>query len=223
MANKIIFLPKWYDELINDKYEPFTAEEISYILYGCMQYCWFGEKIDFGEVFGRSDLNRIMGGYYRQIDDVSSYQENLGKNNIAQGNQSYDNDAIKELAAAGYTQKEICEELGYDVSKSRSLSSNKGYREGRQIFLELPKKQQQSSASRMKKLEKSEIRKTDKTDKFLTKTESELIKNESEIVRNDGGNEVRTDKKLTTSESELSKNCQKTDETDKKKLETFNF
>ena len=40
------------------------------------------------------------------------------------------------MAAQGFTQVSICQQLGYDVSKSKSLSSNPGYKAGRELWKE---------------------------------------------------------------------------------------
>lgn len=130
--DKMIFMRDWYESIMNDEYIETTEQEMSYILYAAMQYCFTGEKINLGEVFGNEfrGLNRSMPNIYSQIDKIMSYNEKQGKKN-----QKYDNDAIEALAAQGYSQKEICRELGYDESKSRSLSSNAGYKRGREKFL----------------------------------------------------------------------------------------
>ena len=175
--DQIIFLQEWFNELANDEFTPASPEELAYILYAATRYSWFREKTNFEEVFDRADLNKIMTTYYAQIDRITGYRENSGKNN-----QKYDNEAVKALAAKGLSQKAICMELGYDVSKARSLSSNSGYREGREIFknskdlsvsnktdeTDIPDKNQKLSVSN----------KTDKTDE--SQKLSETDKNQSE-------------------------------------------
>ena len=175
--DQIIFLQEWFNELANDEFTPASPEELAYILYAATRYSWFREKTNFEEVFDRADLNKIMTTYYAQIDRITGYRENSGKNN-----KKYDNEAVKALAAKGLSQKAICMELGYDVSKARSLSSNSGYREGREIFknskdlsvsnktdeTDIPDKNQKLSVSN----------KTDKTDE--SQKLSETDKNQSE-------------------------------------------
>lgn len=130
--DKMIFMKDWYESIISDEYVETTEQEMSYILYAAMQYCFTGEKINLGDVFGSEfrGLNRSMPNIYSQIDKIMTYNEKQGKRN-----QKYDNDAVEALAAQGYSQKEICRELGYDESKSNSLSSNAGYKRGRERFL----------------------------------------------------------------------------------------
>ena len=128
MADKMIFQKKWYESLMEDEYSDITEQEMAYILYAAMIYSFEGGRTDLSATFGPEfkSLNRVMPNIYSQIDSIENY------NNKFQGkNQKYDNDAIRALAAEGYTQKEICLKLGYDPAKSRSLSSNKGYIEGR--------------------------------------------------------------------------------------------
>lgn len=133
MASNIVFLEQWKDELLNDEFAPMNEEEVAYMMYAAAIYCWTGEKTDFKEVFDRGDLNRVMAPYYAQIDNITNYKENLKR--TVEGKQSFDNEAIKELAIQGISQKEICRRLGYDEARSRSLSSNRGYKEGRAIFM----------------------------------------------------------------------------------------
>ena len=96
--DKMIFMRDWYESIINDEYIETTEQEMSYILYAAMQYCFTGEKINLGEVFGNEfrGLNRSMPNIYSQIDKIMSYNEKQGKKN-----QKYDNDAIEALAAQG--------------------------------------------------------------------------------------------------------------------------
>ena len=177
MASNIVFLEQWKDDLLNDEFAPLSEEEIAYLIYAAATYCWSGEKTDFNEVFNRPDLNRVMAPYYTQIDNIVNYKDNMKK--VTEGKQTFDNDAIKELAAQGVSQKEICRRLGYDEARSRSLSSNRGYREGRAIFMSTPKMLSQnqseksesvSSESESQSVEseskkKSELTNPDKTDK----------------------------------------------------------
>ena len=182
--DQIIFLQEWFNELANDEFTPASPEELAYILYAATRYSWFREKTNFEEVFDRADLNKIMTTYYAQIDRITGYRENSGKNN-----QKYDNEAVKALAAKGLSQKAICMELGYDVSKARSLSSNSGYREGRALYKngqnlsennktesELTKNDKTDVPDKNQKL--SVLNKTDKTDE--NQKLSETDKNQSE-------------------------------------------
>lgn len=130
--DKMIFMKDWYESIMSDEYIETTEQEMSYILYAAMQYWFTGEKINLGTVFGNEfkGLNRSMPTIYSQIDKMAEYIDKQGKKN-----QKYDNDAVEELAAQGMSQKEICRALGYDESKSNSLSSNAGYKRGRDRFL----------------------------------------------------------------------------------------
>jgi hypothetical protein len=144
MADKMIFQKSWYDAIMADEYLETTEQEMAYILYAAMIYSFDGTRINLGEVFGAEfkGLNRSMPNIYQQIDGIKNWGE---KNQ--QKNQKYDNEAIKELAAMGYTQKQICIELGYDVAKAKSLSSNPGYKEGRAIWLAKLAKEKESSVT----------------------------------------------------------------------------
>lgn len=194
-TDNIIFLKEWYEELINDEFAPLTAEEFSYILYAATMYSWNGEKTNFEETFGRKDLNRMMAPYYAQIDKIVNYRDKSKV--VKEGNQSYDDEAIKALAAQGVTQRKICQTLGYDETKSRSLSSNRGYKEGRKLYLE-----------NMELNGRQEVRKTDKN-----------VRNPSEIRQfSQSVPSVLSDQSVSQISQELSevvssdKNCQKTDE-----------
>lgn len=131
MGSKLTFMKNWYDAIIEDEYVETSPQEMAYILYAAANYAFFGERIDIGKIFGENfkGLNRSMPTIYSQIDNIKEFGErNQGKN------QKYDNDKVRELAAMGLTQKDICKELGYDVDKSKSLSSNKGYKEGVALY-----------------------------------------------------------------------------------------
>ena len=130
--DKVVFQKDWYDAIMEDTFNDTTPQEMSYIMYAAAMYSFNGEKIDIGKVFGNEfrGLNRSMPNIYSQIDNIVSY----GNDKIAR-NQKYDNDKIQALAAMGVTQKEICRQLGYDVSKSKALSSNPGYKSGRAQYL----------------------------------------------------------------------------------------
>lgn len=174
MASNIVFLEQWKDELMNDEFAPLTEQEVAYLVYAAAIYCWRGEKTDFEAVFNRPDLNRVMASYYFQIDNIVNYKDNMKK--VTEGKQTFDNEAIKELAAQGISQKEICRRLGYDEARSRSLSSNRGYREGRAIFMAIPKSlcqnklemtqnESESVISESESKNESELTIPDKTDK----------------------------------------------------------
>lgn len=131
MRTKLTFMKQWYDALAEDQNLDLTEQDLAYILYAAARYAFADEKINIGEVFGKEfkGLNIAMPNIYSQMDNIKEFGErNKGVN------QRYDNEKVKELAALGYTQKEVCLELGYDVDKSKSLSSNKGWKEGRALF-----------------------------------------------------------------------------------------
>lgn len=135
--DKVVFQKAWYDAIMEDSFNEFSSQEIAYILYAAAMYSFFGKKVNLGEEFGEEfkHLNIAMPNIYSQIDNIVDY-------GVAQGqrNQKYNNEAIRELASQGLTQKEICLKLGYDVSKSKALSSNVGYKEGRAIYLKKERK-----------------------------------------------------------------------------------
>ena len=174
MANNIVFLEQWKNELMNDEFAPLTEEEIAYMVYAAAIYCWTGEKTDFQVAFNRPDLTRVMAPYYAQIDNICNYKDNMKK--VVDGKQNFDNDAIKELAAQGISQKEICRRLGYDEARSRSLSSNRGYREGRALFLAGVELESQSESKKKSELTQNELE--------IVSSESES-KNESELTDSD--------------------------------------
>ena len=184
MANNIVFLEKWYEDLINDEFSPLSAEEVAYVLYAAAMYEWTGEKTNFAEVFNRGDLNRVMAVYYPQIDSIKNYKTNM-KVNPVEGKQAYDNEAIKQLAAQGISQKEICRQLGYDESRSRSLSTNRGYREGRELYLKKGSMESESQ-SESKKVRNSDkltqkVSQSDSESKNLSESESKkILQTESE-------------------------------------------
>ena len=134
MRDSMIFQKAWFESIADDELLETSPQEMAYILYAAARYCYYDEKINMGEVFGNEfkSLNRDMPNIYTQIDKIANYGSTFG--NGKSGNQKYDSEKIEELARQGMTQKEICEELGYDVSKSRSLSSNAGYKRGRAAF-----------------------------------------------------------------------------------------
>lgn len=181
LCDDIIWLDEWEKSLREDEFAPASNEDIAFMLYAASVYCKTGNKTNFAEVFNRPDLNRAMAPYYLQIDKIIHFRANNGKNNKKEGNQSYDAEKIKVLAMKGYTQKEICRVLGYDESKSRSLSTNTGYRTGKDEFDKLSKEQKDILKSQ-KKLEIENLTKSDsemmleKSDNF----ESENVRNESE-------------------------------------------
>lgn len=131
-ADRIVFSKEWFKELQQgDDFVETTPQEIAYILYAAAIYSFTGEKTNLAETFGPEykELNRTMSGYYGQIRRIIDSGDNQ-KNK----NQKYNDDAITELVLKGYTQVQICQELGYDISKSKSLSSNPGYKKGRELL-----------------------------------------------------------------------------------------
>lgn len=148
MGSKLTFMKNWYDAIIEDKYVETSPQEMAYILYAAANYAFFGERIDMGEVFGEEfkGLNRSMPNIYSQMDNIKEFGERNKR-----VNQRYDNEKVKELAALGYTQKEVCLELGYDVDKSKSLSSNKGWKEGKAIFEQGGPRIEDSSITKLSK------------------------------------------------------------------------
>ena len=132
MASNIVFLEQWKDELMNDEFCPLSDEEMAYVLYAAAMYSWTGQKTNFKDTFNRADLNRVMAPYYAQIDNILKYREGMRQN--IKSRQTLDKEAIKDLASRGFTQKQICAELGYDEDKYKSISSNPGWKEGRRLF-----------------------------------------------------------------------------------------
>ena len=178
ISDNIIWLDKWEKTLREDEFAPASNEDIAFMLYAAKVYCMTGNKTNFKEVFNRPDLNKAMAPYYPQIDSIVNYRVDQGKNNKKQGNQSYDNERVKNLAMRGYTQKQICITLGYDESKSRSLSSNAGYRAGKAEFDQLSAAQKSALKSQAT-LEVEKLTKTDSENVELTETDSEMSLNQS--------------------------------------------
>ena len=148
-TDRMIFKKDWYEGIVNNQYVKTSDEEMAYILYAAMRYCFYDETTDLGEKFGKefSGLNRDMSNIYTQIDKIKNWGEEM-----SQKNQKYDDPRIKELAAKGYTQKQICIELGYDPAKSKSLSSVELYKEGRAIYLASKKTESDSSVKNCQNL-----------------------------------------------------------------------
>ena len=139
--SKIVILEDWIENIKNDKNLAggINEEAIAYILYGLYKYNTTGEQVDLGEVFGGAAgiLNFVLSGLYPQVDKIK------GVNRGVKGSK-YDNEAIEELAAAGMGPRAICDELGIDPVKAKSLGSNKGYKAGRARYLEKGKEPPQT-------------------------------------------------------------------------------
>ena len=129
--SKILIMDEWIKALQEDKNlgGSLNAEGIACILYGLYEYNVSGERPDLGAIFGGNYgiLNFAMPGLYTQIDKMKGI-------NRGQKTSKYDNEAIQELASLGFGPKDICERLGIDPSKAKSLASNKGYKAGRAIY-----------------------------------------------------------------------------------------
>lgn len=179
LSEDIVFLDEWENDLMNDEFAPASVEDVAFMLYAAKKYCRTGEKTNFAEVFNKPELNAQMKSYYPQIDKIINYRKGNGENNKKNGNQSYDNEAVKALVLKGFTQKEICRALGYDESKSRSLSTNKGYREGSALFAKLSKEEK----DKIKSQKVSEIEKLIKNDSEITSVQS--VSSESENIKNE--------------------------------------
>lgn len=130
--SKIVILEDWIEDIKNDKNLAggINEQAIAYILYALYQYNVTGEQVDLGAIFGGAAgiLNFVVSGLYSQVDKIK------GVHKGSKGSK-YDNEAIEELAASGMGPKAICEELGLDPAKAKSLSSNKGYKAGRDRYL----------------------------------------------------------------------------------------
>lgn len=131
MADKMTFMGKWLDDIVNDpNLIGLDNQQLAYITYATVQYGLTGNKINMGEVFGKefSALNFAMPNIYGQVDNIQSYPEKMG------AMIRYDSDAICKLRLKGMTSKEICIELGYPLEKARSITSNKGWIEAGKIL-----------------------------------------------------------------------------------------
>lgn len=130
MANGF-FSEEWYKELTDkNNFLNLTEEEVCLVIAAVCIYGIAGMRLDLSNFNAGSDkLNGIANGYYGQVDRILNRK-------VSGKNKKYDDEAIEKLAREGKSQTEICKALGYDVSKSKSLSSNKGYKKGRRDFLE---------------------------------------------------------------------------------------
>ena len=131
MANISDIVKEWIKEVEDDEFCNTTNVEIGCICYAIFRYIWNDEKTNMTEFFGEeyTHLNRNMSNIYKQIDRIKGF-----KNNETNTNVKYDAEKIKELRLQGLNTKEICEKLGYPVEKSRSLTSNKGWKEAGEIL-----------------------------------------------------------------------------------------
>ena len=133
MAEKMIFQKDWYEAIQNDPYVETNEQEMAYILYAAMIYCFERKCIDIGEVFGKEfkGLNRSMPNIYSQIDRIKIWSDNMNE-----GKRKYDAERLKELRLEGKTAREICMIEGYDIDKANNLTSNKGWIEAGKILKE---------------------------------------------------------------------------------------
>lgn len=129
MAEKMTVMAKWFADVREDPYLELTEQDMAYIMYATIQYGLTGEKTNFGEIFGDGyrALSMAMPNIYGQIDNIQHYNEGVGT-------VKYDKDAIKELSSQGMTAKQVCEALGYPLDKAKSITSNKGWIEGRKMW-----------------------------------------------------------------------------------------
>ena len=123
---KMIFLEQWFDSLMGNELAGIGEKEMGAILYATAAYCFRGEKIDIGAVFGEEygALNGVMGSLYPQIDNIAGYVPG----GTVGGHIKYGEDEVYNLLKQGKSVKEVAECLGMDPAKSRSLYSNPGYK-----------------------------------------------------------------------------------------------
>jgi len=127
---KMIFLEQWFDSLMGDELAGIGEKEMGAILYAAAAYCFKGEKIDIGVVFGEEygNLNGVMSGLYPQIDNIVGYVAG----GAVGGRVKYGADEVYDLLKQGKSVKEVAEVLGMEPAKSRSLYSNPGYKKFKQ-------------------------------------------------------------------------------------------
>ena len=173
MANIIESVKTWIEEIENDQYLNMSKVEISYITYATCRYIWYNEKTNMSEFFGEEykNLNLAMSNIYSQVDKIKNYRKDDVENNI-----KYDSEKIKELRLKGYTAKEICVELGYPESKSKSLTSNKGWKEAN---IELKQKSQTENTDSVQKIQND----TEKTEQKLQTENTENIQKSTDSVQ----------------------------------------
>lgn len=130
--NKVTIMEDWIKSLENDPIIGSSINEtaVSMILYGLYQYGTTGEKVDLGAVFGQqfAVYNYALLGLYPQVDKMQKFSRGVHKGG------KYDDEAIRELASKGLGPKAICIKLGYDPVAAKSISSNKGYKDGREEY-----------------------------------------------------------------------------------------
>lgn len=127
--SKLLMLKDWF-ESISKTLGPHDA---AYVSYAIDYYSCYDEKLDIGKIFGEDVAKRIdpvLAAYYTQIDRINNkFVAGAGRK------EKYDSDKLRELASQGKTAKQICEELG--IEYSRSIYSNKGYKEGHEKWQKL--------------------------------------------------------------------------------------
>lgn len=128
--SKMTFMGKWLTSLETDSYIDLSEEEIAFIVLATVRYGLRDEKTNFEEKYGKEFkmLNMAMPNIYNQIDSIKHYDP-TGK----KISEKYDSEQIKELRLQGMSAKQICAELGYDINSSKSLTSNKGWKEAGEI------------------------------------------------------------------------------------------
>jgi len=131
LADGVTLMSKWFEDIKDDPNLKVTDQDIAYMTFAATQYGFYGIKTDLGEMFGSEfrGLNMCMPNIYGQIDNMKGFDPKNGK-------YKYDSEKVKELAAQGKTAKEICKMLGYPEDRAKSLTSNKGWIEGRKLLSE---------------------------------------------------------------------------------------
>jgi len=171
MADKMTFMAKWLEDIRADENLDISEQELAYITYAAVIYGISSEKLNIGETFGNEFrfLNMAMPNIYGQIDNIQSYNPNRKS--------EYDAEAIKELRLAGKTARQICEELGYDVDKANSLTSNRGWREAGQIL-------RQKCTDMEKPVQKS-VQNVQKSGKSVQKQKEQICTEMDKSVQNE--------------------------------------
>ncbi len=117
--SKVVLLKDWVDSL-NKELSPDDAAKV---IYAIVNYSLYGTKLDM------KSLNALAESYYTQIDKILKRYPN----GVGGRREKYDSEKIKVLASQGMNLQDICKELGIEFS--RGIYSNRGYKEGREIYL----------------------------------------------------------------------------------------
>lgn len=117
--SKVILLNDW----VNDINSSLSEEDAKDVIYAIVQYSLYDKRIEV-----KDSLKATVLSYLTQVDKITKKHPIAGTGR----KEKYDADAIRELASQGLDLRAICEKLG--IPFSRGIYSNRGYKEGREIW-----------------------------------------------------------------------------------------